>query len=100
LQRDSSDAGRHARYAGLGDHRQSLGKGFENASIKLMAGDVSKINPNQPRNGAGMGGAVDRLQIYGRLAGPSVTEKTFDDYHLYSLARQVTLHNRETKQVE
>jgi hypothetical protein len=34
------------------------------------------------------------------LAGPQVTEKAFDEFHLYSLARPVTLRNRETKQVE
>ena len=31
---------------------------------------------------------------------PGVTEKTFDEYHLYSLPRPTTLHDRETKQVE
>lgn len=31
---------------------------------------------------------------------PQVTEKTFDEYHLYSLARPTTLRDRETKQVE
>jgi hypothetical protein len=33
-------------------------------------------------------------------AGPAVTEKAFDEFHLYSLARPTTLRNRETKQVE
>ncbi|HVF10456.1 MAG TPA: hypothetical protein VNA16_06625, partial [Abditibacteriaceae bacterium] len=31
---------------------------------------------------------------------PAVTEKTFDEYHLYSLERRATLRDRETKQVE
>jgi len=31
---------------------------------------------------------------------PAVTERTFDEYHLYTLARPTTLHDRETKQVE
>jgi hypothetical protein len=35
----------------------------------------------------------------GRM-GPPVTEKAFDEYHLYTLARTTTLHDRETKQVE
>jgi hypothetical protein len=73
------------------------GKTFENARIKLMAGDVSKIQPGQD---------YDRLQLYARLgtvsgvASPPVTEKAFDEYHLYTLARPTTLHDRETKQVE
>jgi hypothetical protein len=32
--------------------------------------------------------------------GPQVTEKAFDEYHLYTLERPTTLHDRETKQVE
>jgi hypothetical protein len=32
--------------------------------------------------------------------GPPVTEKAFDEYHLYTLSRSTTLHDRETKQVE
>jgi hypothetical protein len=73
------------------------GKDFENARIKLMAGDVNKIQPGQ-MNG--------RLQMYAALGGvggaipPPVTEKAFDEYHLYTLARSTTLHDRETKQVE
>jgi len=31
---------------------------------------------------------------------PAVTEKAFDEFHLYSLARPTTLLDRETKQVE
>jgi hypothetical protein len=31
---------------------------------------------------------------------PPVTEKSFDEFHLYSIARATTLHDRETKQVE
>ena len=31
---------------------------------------------------------------------PPVSEKAFEDYHLYTLARPATLHDRESKQVE
>ena len=74
------------------------GKTFENARLKLMAGDVSKIDPNRGR-------AYDA--IYARQSmnesrsnQPGVTERTFDEYHLYSLANRSTLRDRETKQVE
>ena len=33
-------------------------------------------------------------------AAPVVTEKAFDEFHLYDIARATTLHDRETKQVE
>ena len=31
---------------------------------------------------------------------PTMTEQTFDEYHLYTLPRPTTLRDRETKQVE
>jgi hypothetical protein len=73
------------------------GKAFENARIKLMAGDVSKIQPGQEGDRAYALAAAAPLN--GRV-GPPVTEKAFDEYHLYTLARPTTLHDRETKQVE
>jgi hypothetical protein len=74
------------------------GKLFENARIKLMAGDVNKIRPRETAMfaTAGLGGGV-----MGGIPGePPVTERTFDEYHLYTLQRPATLHDRETKQVE
>ena len=71
------------------------GKAFENARIKLMAGDVNKIQQGQVYASGGRGGGVfnERMEV-------AVTEKAFDEYHLYTLARPTTLHDRETKQVE
>jgi hypothetical protein len=75
------------------------GKTFNQAQIKLMAGDVNKI---QPRGGAGGGGAqfMASAGIQSFNGQPPVQEKTFDEYHLYTLLRPVTLHDKETKQVE
>ena len=74
------------------------GKTFENAKIKLMAGDVNKIQPqvdallaDDAMKGHGLCGTEPR---------PAVTEKAFDEFHLYSIARPTTLHDHETKQVE
>lgn len=72
------------------------GKTFENARIKLMAGDVNKIQQGQQY--AAMV-AAEAVAINGKMGVP-VTEKAFDEYHLYTLARTTTLHDRETKQVE
>jgi len=70
------------------------GKTFENAKIKLMAGDVNKIQPlNRPMMMRAMGGSSGGAES-------AVTEKAFDEFHLYSIARPTTLHDRETKQVE
>ena len=71
------------------------GKQFDRAHIKLMAGDVNKVQPQGRMNAQfGLGGAG------GGIGPPQVTEKTFEDYHLYSLPTPTTLHDRETKQVE
>ena len=72
------------------------GKTFENAKIKLMAGDVSKIQPGEA-SAFELRGAMAKTS---EAAAPTVTEKSFEDYHLYSLARPATLHDRETKQLE
>jgi len=72
------------------------GKTFENARIKLMAGDVNKIQPLQ----GGIGGGAVRMPVAAEAAVPPVSEKTFDEYHLYTLDRRTTLRDRETKQVE
>ena len=69
---------------------------FHDKRIALMAGDVNKLQPaNVAVNGV-MAGAYG-----GPVAGgPPVVEKTFDDYHLYTLQNPTTLPDRETKQVE
>jgi hypothetical protein len=77
-------------------HNQS-GKTFENANIKLMAGDVNKI---EPANMAGRAYAAMKSMARDEAAAPVVTEKSFDEFHLYTLERPATLHDQETKQVE
>ncbi|MGB0118275.1 MAG: DUF4139 domain-containing protein, partial [Terriglobales bacterium] len=72
------------------------GKTFENARIKLMAGDVNKIR--QGTNGRAV--TVQAAAGIGGVFNPPVTEKAFDEYHLYTLERATTLPDRETKQVE
>ena len=73
------------------------GADFRQARIKLMAGDVAKIQPRE----------FDRIQLRSSLAmgeavnvNGQVTQKPFDDYHLYDLNRTVSLADGETKQVQ
>ena len=77
-------------------HNQS-GKTFENARIKLLAGDVNKIEQGTLNNrmyaAKAMAGANDEMA-------PVVREKSFDEFHLYTLERPATLRDQETKQVE
>ena len=75
------------------------GKTFENAKIKLMAGDVNKI---QPVNDYAMGGMrrAMPMAMSAMAEDKAVSEKAFDEFHLYSIGRPTTLHDHETKQVE
>lgn len=73
------------------------GKTFKDAKIKLMAGDVSKIQPGRAREELRSDFAYAKAMPAGA---PPVSEKTFDEYHLYTLERPATLRDRETKQVE
>ena len=74
------------------------GKTFENAQIKLMAGDVNKLQPNQLRDMEMK--AANRAVAGFAEAPPVVTEKAFDEFHLYTLEHSTTLLDHETKQVE
>jgi len=95
----ASDKGDSVDLTGWVTMQNQSGKDFENARIKLMAGDVQKIAPEM---------RVDRLSMNGVMGGVAggipgglpVTEKTFDEYHLYTLERAVSLHHGEKKQVE
>jgi hypothetical protein len=73
------------------------GKTFTDAKIKLMAGDVNKIqNEGVAQDAVFATAALSRSGF----APAQVTQKAFDEYHLYSLPRPTTLHDGETKQVE
>jgi hypothetical protein len=71
------------------------GAEFKDARLKLMAGEVSRARPE----------GADAMRAMGSMAkeaapAPPVTEKAFDEYHLYTLQRPTTLADREIKQVE
>lgn len=76
--------------------QNQTGKTFEEAKIKLIAGDVNKVEKDVPR--------VNRreMTLYAATLNeaPQVEEKKFDEFHMYSLPLPTTLRDRETKQVE
>ena len=72
------------------------GTDFPQARIKLMAGDVAKIVPRNRGIIAGRDfAAAQSIQVDGQ-----VTQKAFDDFHLYDLNRSVSLRNGEIKQIQ
>ena len=94
----SPEKGDYCDLVGWITMKNESGKTFENAHIKLLAGDVNKI---QPPHVTPLGGMRQMAVAYEMAAAaPAVSEKAFDEFHLYSIARATTLHDRETKQVE
>ena len=72
------------------------GMTFNDAKIKLLAGDVHRVEPQNSPKAYARGGMV----AMAAMADAVVTEKTFDEFHLYTLGTPVTLRDKETKQVE
>lgn len=69
------------------------GKKYVNAKLKLIAGDVNTVSQYETT-------LVIRGGFAGGAAAPSFSEKSFADYHLYTLSRPVTLNESSQKQVE
>jgi len=73
------------------------GTAFNQATVKLVAGDVNIIEPDIRTAGR----VDDRLRKMDELKTPAgVQEKAFDDFHLYTLQRPLTIRDKEIKQVE
>jgi hypothetical protein len=72
------------------------GKTFEHARVRLMAGDVNKLMPAMTALNAPMAA----MKAADEAMRPAVSERSFDEYHLYTLERPVTLRDHEMKQVE
>ena len=71
------------------------GASYENAKLKLVAGDVHRVTPPQapiPMDGMRTKGVME-------AAAPQFTERGFFEYHLYSLERPATVADKETKQL-
>ncbi len=68
------------------------GATYEDAKLKLMAGDVRIEQPGRPRfKGPEMTVMADALRGF--------EEKPFFEYHLYTLPRPVTIRDNQTKQI-
>ncbi len=72
------------------------GKTFKDARLKLMAGDLHLIKSGRRNRPAAKQNEV--FEFYS--AKPAFSEKTFFEYHLYSLDRKTTLANNQVKQIQ
>jgi len=72
------------------------GTTFKNAELKLVAGDVQRVQPpEEPRPEV----AYDMVAKPAAPAPPPFRQESLFEYHLYSLQRPTDLLDRETKQV-
>lgn len=71
------------------------GATYQNARLKLVAGDVNRVVERY--------GAADAMRVLGEAAAKSApasfNEESFFEYHLYSLQRRTTIKDKQTKQV-
>lgn len=72
------------------------GATYEDANLKLVAGDVRRVSP-QP---AARDGVFAAPTAAAKASEQQFTQQDFFEYHLYSLQRPTTIQNRETKQIE
>jgi hypothetical protein len=71
------------------------GGAFADAKLKLMAGDVQRVQPPQR-----VYPASAPMALESRKSVDAFQEKAFFEYHLYTLGRATTLANNSTKQIE
>jgi hypothetical protein len=71
------------------------GGGYKDATLKLIAGDVRRIQPPMPMSMPMRGLA---MEMEDKKAG--FAEKSFMEYHMYTLGRKSTINNNQVKQIE
>ena len=69
------------------------GTSFRNARLQLVAGDLNRVKQGLAK--------MQELDVRRDVAAaaPAMSQESFSDYHLYSLARKTSVNNSETKQV-
>jgi hypothetical protein len=98
---EDSAAGQRLDMSGWVNVTNESGADFRDASLQLMAGDISKlVSTNGVVMGA-IGGVAGMAMMNGAPGMPQqITQKSFDDYHLYDLHRTATLLDHQSKQIE
>jgi hypothetical protein len=71
------------------------GATYKDAKLKLIAGDVRRLQQPQAYALGGM-----RKMVMSEAAAPGFEEKAFFEYHLYTLGRTTTVADNQTKQIE
>jgi hypothetical protein len=69
------------------------GTSYQNATLKLVAGDVHRLTPPQ------IYGKAMAMEARVQDAAPQFKEEAFFEYHLYTLDRPATVKDNQTKQM-
>ncbi len=72
------------------------GARYEDAKLKLIAGDVNRVQPDQKMYLM----RAQEMANAGVADASGFEEKSFFEYHLYTLGRPATIPNNSTKQIE
>ena len=73
------------------------GRAFENANLKLIAGEINRVREFTIRGGRSR--EVNFKMMAADEAAPSFEEKAFHDFHMYTLDQKVSFANNQTKQL-
>jgi len=68
------------------------GATYQNALLKLVAGDIHRVQPEMKMDYA-------RPMAAAKEASPQFKEESFFEYHLYTLDRRTTIKDNQTKQM-
>ncbi len=71
------------------------GTSYKDAQVKLIAGDVNRVQEQQP-----IMDEMVPMPTGGASTDGSVAQRDFNEYKLYEIGRPVTIGDNETKQVE
>ncbi|MGV3489505.1 MAG: DUF4139 domain-containing protein [Tuberibacillus sp.] len=82
----------HLKLSGWVNIFNHSGAGFENVQIKLIAGDVRRVDEIRDYDSNG-------LMIYSSQPELEFEEKSFADYHMYTLQRRTSLKQNQSKQI-
>ncbi|MFQ5453942.1 MAG: DUF4139 domain-containing protein, partial [Candidatus Zixiibacteriota bacterium] len=78
--------------SGWASINNTSGKSYNNAKLKLIAGDIHRVTPSRR-------GVMKTMSLAEDMSGAGFEEKAFFEYHLYTLPRKATLGNKEIKQI-
>jgi len=87
-----SEDDREADLAGWVTIDNKSGATYNDASIKLVAGDVHRAPQERVRGGRG-------VMVSDALKSEQFVEEAFFEYHLYTLQRKSTIKDNQTKQI-